>query len=191
MALLGAVCGEPPESHAACAILGEIQYRTGRLDEARAAFERAVRLKPDLLKGHRYLAVIALARAEAGAARMAAERGLAIAPDDLELGYLQRRAAGSAAEVRWRRAADSGPKAMLVVAALAFEVGDAGGAAEGLDRGIALWPGEPSLYDSRIRIALSRNDRETARRIAEAWRSHLPGDARAGEVLRRLAQDPR
>lgn len=186
VALLGAVCGEPPESHAACAILGEIQYRTGRLDEARAAFERAVRLKPDFLKGHRYLAVIALARAEVGAARAAADRGLAIAPDDLELGYLQRRAAGLPAEVVWRRASDSGPKAMLVVAALAFEVGDTEGAAEGLDRGLALWPGEPSLYDSRIRIALSRNDRETARRIAEAWQAHLPGDAGAAEAVRRL-----
>jgi tetratricopeptide (TPR) repeat protein len=138
-----------PSSHVPLALLGEIQYRTGRIDEARSSYEKAVEVKQDFVEGYRYLAVIHLQRGRRDAAAEAAARGLAMAPQDLELRYLQGREIGDL----WPEVEARGPAAAKALAGLAYEVGDAAGAAEVLDRGIARWPQEPELRSLRARLS--------------------------------------
>ncbi|HWM94486.1 MAG TPA: tetratricopeptide repeat protein [Thermoanaerobaculia bacterium] len=141
MAELSDLSRDHPKSHVPRALLGEIQYRTGRLDEARASYEEAVEIKQDFVEGYRYLAVIHLRRGRRDDAAEAAARGLAVAPQDLELRYLQGREIGEL----WPEIEAKGPAAVKALAGLAFEVGDAAGAEEALDRGIARWPGDREL----------------------------------------------
>lgn len=137
-----------PESHVPLALLGEIRYRTGRLEEARAAYEEAVEIKQDFVEGYRYLAVIHLQRGRRDAAAEAAARGLAVAPGDLELRYLQGQEIGEL----WPEIEAKGPAAAKALAGLAYEVGDVSGAVEALDRGIARWPGDSEMRRLRTRI---------------------------------------
>lgn len=137
-----------PDTHVPLALLGEIQYRTGRLDEARASYEEAVEIKQDFLEGYRYLAVIHLRRGRRDAAAETAARGLAVAPGDLELRYLQGRDVGEL----WPEIEARGPAAAKALAGLAYEVGDANGAVEALDRGIARWPEDRELASLRGRL---------------------------------------
>lgn len=139
---------EHPDTHVPLALLGEIQYRTGRLDEARASYEEAVEIKQDFVEGYRYLAVIHLQRGRRDAAAEAAARGLAVAPGDLELRYLQGRDIGEL----WPEIEVKGPAAAKALAGLAYEVGDASGAADALDRGIARWPEDRELAILRGRL---------------------------------------
>lgn len=140
---------EHPDSHVPLALLGEIQYRTGRLDEARASYEEAVEIKQDFVEGYRYLAVIHLQRGRRDAAAEAAAQGLAVAPGDLELRYLQGRKIGEL----WPEIEAGGPAAAKALAGLAWEVGDAPGAVEALDRGIARWPEDGELRSLRARLS--------------------------------------
>lgn len=118
--------------------LGEIQYRAGQLDEARASYEEAVEIQQDFVEGYRRLAVIDLKRGRQDAAAETAARGLEVAPGDLELRYLQGREIGEL----WPEIEAQGPAAAKALARLAREIGDVNGAAEVLDRGIARWPGD-------------------------------------------------
>ncbi|HVG10756.1 MAG TPA: tetratricopeptide repeat protein [Thermoanaerobaculia bacterium] len=138
-----------PGSHVPRALLGEIQYRTGRLDEARASYEEAVEIKQDFVEGYRYLAVIHLQRGRREAAAESAARGLAVAPGDLELRYLQ----GSKIGELWPEIEAQGPGAAKALAGLAYEVGDVSGTVEILDRGIARWPEDRELRSLRGRVA--------------------------------------
>ncbi|HWN41272.1 MAG TPA: tetratricopeptide repeat protein [Thermoanaerobaculia bacterium] len=138
-----------PDSHVPRALLGEIQYRTGRLDEARASYEEAVEIKQDFVEGYRYLAVIHLQKGRRDAAAESAARGLAVAPGDLELRYLQGREIGEL----WPEIEAQGPAAAKALAGLAYEVGDVSGAVEVLDRGIARWPEDRELRSLRGRMA--------------------------------------
>jgi hypothetical protein len=125
--------------------------------------------------------VIALARGRCRAPRSATRRD-GVAPTDAGLLYLagtariEGRTGDGPAEPVWTRAAEAGPEDLKRIAALAFEVGDVEGAADALERGIARWPGDSSLYDLRIRVAIAGDDREGARRVAASWREHVPND---------------
>lgn len=138
-----------PGSHVPLALLGEIQYRTGRLDGARASYEKAVAIKQDFVEGYRYLAVIHRQRGRPDAAAESAARGLAVAPGDLQLRYLAGRGIGEL----WPEIEAKGPAAAKALAGLAYEVGDASGAAEALDRGIARWPEDRELRSLRGRVS--------------------------------------
>jgi tetratricopeptide (TPR) repeat protein len=138
-----------PDSHVPLALLGEIQYRTGRLEEARASYEEAVEIKQDFVEGYRYLAVIHRQRGRRDAAAESAARGLAVAPGDLELRYLQGHPIGEL----WPEVEAKGPAAAKALAGLAYEVGDASGAIEILDRGIARWPEDGEMRSLRGRVS--------------------------------------
>lgn len=148
MAELADLSRDYPKSHVPRALLGEIQYRTGRPEEARASYEEAVEIKQDFVEGYRYLAVIHLQRGRRDAAAEAAARGLAVAPGDLELRYLQGREIGEL----WPEIEAKGPAAAKAIAGLAYEVGDAAGAVEALDRAIARWPEDRELRGLRSRL---------------------------------------
>ena len=139
---------EHPDTHVPLALLGEIQYRTGRLEEARASYEKAVEIKQDFVEGYRYLAVIHLQRGRRDAAAEAAARGLTVAPGDLELRYLQGREIGEI----WPEIEVKGPAAAKALAGLAYEVGDMPGAVEALDRGMARWPQDAEIRQLRERL---------------------------------------
>ncbi len=138
-----------PDSHVPRALLGEIQYRTGRLDEARASYEEAVEIKQDFVEGYRYLAVIHLQKGRRDAAAESAAKGLAVAPGDLELRYLQGREIGEL----WPEIEAQGPAAAKALAGLAYAVGDVSGTVEILDRGIARWPEDRELRGLRGRVS--------------------------------------
>jgi len=127
--------------------LGELQHRAGRLDEARASYEEAVEIKGDFVEGYRRLAVIDLQKGRRDAAAESAARGLAVAPGDLGLRYLQGREIGEL----WPEIEIQGPAAAKALAGLAHEIGDASGAAEALDRGLARWPEDRELRELRGR----------------------------------------
>ena len=157
-----------PGTHVPLALLGEIDYRTDRLDEARASFLRAVAIKQDDAKGYRYLAVIERRLGRLESARKLAAKGLELDAHDPELRYLS----GQAVE-------PADPQAALNLASLAFEVDDAKGAIAALDRGLVLWPGERAFYPLRIQLARRSGDVATAERILGAWRERFPHDAEA------------
>ncbi|HKQ61049.1 MAG TPA: hypothetical protein VJS92_07145, partial [Candidatus Polarisedimenticolaceae bacterium] len=175
---LAALAGDFPGSHVPPALLGEIDYRSERLEAARAAFDRAVQIKQDYVRGFRYLAVIDLRLGRRQSAVRWASRGLAIDADDPELLYL------SGARVE-----PHDPATAQALAALAFEVGDSAGAAAVLDRGLARWPEQRSFYPSRVKVALQGGDDATVRRVVAAWRQRFPHDAEALELSRRLGID--
>jgi tetratricopeptide (TPR) repeat protein len=108
-----------------------------------------VEIKQDFVEGYRYLAVIHRQRGRRDAAVEAAARGLAIAPGDLELRYLQGQGIGEL----WPEIAATGPAAAAALAGLAYETGDVPGAVEALDRGIARWPGDAELQSLRARVS--------------------------------------
>ena len=137
-----------PDTHVPLALLGEIQYRTGKLEEARASYEKAVEIKQDFVEGYRYLAVIHLQQARRDSAAEVAARGLAVAPGDLELRYLQGREIGEI----WPEIELKGPAAAKALAGLAYEVGDTAGAVEALDRGAARWPQDVEIQNLRARL---------------------------------------
>ncbi len=181
---LHAIAADFPGSHVPLVFLGEIAYRTGKLDEARTDLSRAVEIKPDFAKGYRYLAVIGLRLGDkAGAARYA-DRGLELAKDDVELRFLAARAHDRAPEISSLELAS--PQTAETLAAIAFEVGDDAGAAEILDRALRVWPDQRSFYGSRVKIALQRGDVADARRVAEAWASRFPMDGEARSLLDKL-----
>ncbi len=146
---LGAAVREFPGSHVPLALLGEIEYRTNRLTEARARYQSAVAIKQDFLEGYRYLAAIDLQRGSRARAAESARRGLEIEPGDLELRYLKMRAEGQPPNGLW---AEADAARLEGLAALAFEVGDVAGAAQALDSGIARWPERSSFRQLRAKL---------------------------------------
>ncbi|HJQ99783.1 MAG TPA: tetratricopeptide repeat protein [Candidatus Polarisedimenticolaceae bacterium] len=136
---------EDTGSHVSHAMLGEIHYRTGALADARREFERAVEIQPSFVRGHRFLAVIALRQGDPAGAVARARRGLAVSPDDLELAYL----AGSNV---LERALSAGPQAASNIVALAYEVADVPTARVVADRALSLWPDDPRLAVQRRRL---------------------------------------
>jgi tetratricopeptide (TPR) repeat protein len=181
---LAALAVDFPGSHVPLALLGEIDYRTERLEEARAAFARAVEVKQDYVKGFRYLAVIDLRLGRKEGAARSAGRGLEIDGADPELHYLLARAQES--QDLGSHLALGNPEIAQTLAALAFEVGDIAGAAAMLDRGIALWPEQRSFYPSRVNLALQSGDVVGARRFVVAWRDRFPRDVEARQLSRQL-----
>jgi tetratricopeptide (TPR) repeat protein len=181
---LSALARDFPGSHVPPALRGEIDYRTGRLDDAREAFTRAAAIKQDDPRAYRYLAVIGLRSDRPEDAARAAARGLEIDGADLELLYLAARAQRLPSPIEPHDA-----KGALTLAALAFEVGDAEGAEAILDRGLTRWPEERSLYPSRVNLALQGGDGIGARRLVAAWRERFPEDAEARQLSRRLGID--
>ena len=172
---LAALVDAYPGSHVPPFLLGEIEYRTERLEEARARFSHVVDIKQDDARSYRYLAVIdrRLGRRES-ANRFAAE-GLEIDAADPELLYLSGR------EQEPRDASTA-----LALASLAFEVDDVAGAAAMLDRGLARWPEQRAFYPSRVKLALRGGDSATARRILGDWLERFPHDAEARQLSREL-----
>ena len=151
--ILSGLCRDAPASHAPCALLGEILYRTGRLADARDAYGRAVEIKEDYLDGHRHLAVIGLLLGDRTDALARTEAGLRTAPSDLELRYLRGRARGGADPALRDEAARAAPGACAALAALAFEVGDRDEAALVLEEGLARWPGDARLRALRAKLS--------------------------------------
>ncbi len=174
--ILSGVAAEFPGAHVPLVLLGEIEYRTDRLEAARDAFSRAAAIKGDDPAPHRYLAVIERRLGHRARSESDAARGLAIAPDDPELRYL----AGDPVDPR-------DPRTTQALAALAFEVGDGAGAAAVLDRGLARWPGERSFYPARVKLALQAGDGATARRVLGDWRTRFPQDAEARQLAEHLS----
>jgi len=172
---LRAAVEEHPGAHAPAFLLGEIYYRTGRLASAADEMERVIGVQQDHLPAHRLRAVLALRQGDRPAALDAARAGLAVEPGDPELAYLERRARGEPAAAREgfeeldRQAAER-------TVSLAYEVGDAAGAAALLDRTIARWPDHRTFYPWRVKLALAAGDRAAAVRTLELWRRHHPDD---------------
>ena len=175
--------GAHPGAHAPAYLLGEIYYRTGRLEAAGTEMERVVAVKQDHLPAHRLRAVVALRRGEREAALEAARRGLQVEPADPELAYLELRARSEPA-AGWERFAELDPPAAERTVSLAYEVGDAAGAAALLDRGIARWPGHRAFYPWRVKLALAAGDRAAAARTVELWRRRFPDDPELARAAR-------
>lgn len=173
---LRAAWRDHPGSHVPPALLGEIYYRTDRLEEAHEALVAVVRIKPSHAPAFRHLAVIDLRRGDAASARRFAEAGMAAEPGDVQLQYLASRAAGASIEPSLVRATGLGFAATRALASLAFEVGDQAGAARIVDQAVVLWPQEPWLHRTRVRLALARKDEAAARQAVATWRERLPGD---------------
>jgi tetratricopeptide (TPR) repeat protein len=178
---LRAAAAAHPGAHAPAALLAELYYRTGRHRQAAEAAERVLAVRQDHLPAHRLRAVVALLAGEREAAAEAARRGLAVAPGDPELGYLERRARG-ADLAAWRGFEALAPRTAQGVVALAWEVGDRSGSAHLLDRALARWPGHRWFYPTRVKVALAAGDEEAARRALAAWRHRFPGDPEAARV---------
>jgi tetratricopeptide (TPR) repeat protein len=181
---LAALALDYPGSHVPSALLGEIAYRTERLDEARQAFTRAVEIKPDYAKGFRYLAVIDLRQGRRESAADAAARGLAVDAGDPELQYLSARAQfvrGIAHSIDPRT-----PEAALTLASLAFEVGDTDSAAGFLQSGLARWPGERRFFPAIVNLAVSLKNQPAALEYLALWRERFPEDAEARQMSRVL-----
>lgn len=181
---LTALADDFPGSHVPFALLGEIDYRTERLDDAMTAFARAVEIKQDYTKGFRYLAVIGLRLGRKDVAARFAERGLGIDQNDPELLYLSQ-TARERHDVAGRIDARD-PRTLQALASLAFEIGDTAGAAALLDRGIALWPEQRPFYPSRVKLALQLGDAAGARRVAAEWGARFPQDAEARQLSRQF-----
>jgi hypothetical protein len=90
--------------------------------------------------------VIALRRGDLAGAAVCARRGLAVAPDDLELAYL----AGTDVVERTLLA---GPQAASTIVALAYEVADLRTARLVADEAAARWPDDAHLAGQRRRLA--------------------------------------
>jgi tetratricopeptide (TPR) repeat protein len=183
---LSAAWRDFPESHVAPALLGEIYYRTGRLAEAREALLDVVRIKPSHAPAWRHLAVIDLRRGDAVSAQRAAQKGLAAEPGDVQLQYLASRASQAEIEPSLVRAAELGFPSTRALASLAFEVDDLEGAARIVERAVSLWPREPWLHRTRVRLAFARTDEAAARRAVAAWREALPDDREAAAAAARM-----
>lgn len=175
-----------PNSHVPNALLGEMRYRAGRLEEAHRLFTLATKIQQSYGDGLRYLAVIQLrlGRPE-HAARHAAE-GLDIEPEDPQLLYLALRARGGSIGALVDRMSSLGPRIGHALAALAFEVDDLDGAHTLLEAGLARWPADRIFHQGRVKLALARRDAEAARHAAETWLRVLPGDGEALDATRRL-----
>lgn len=181
---LAALASEFPGSHVPSALLGEIDYRTERLDEARKAFARALEVKPDYAKGLRYLAVIDLRQGRRERAADDAARGLAVDAGDPELQYLAARAQfvrGIAHSIDPRT-----PETALTLASLAFEVGDTDSAAGFLQSGLARWPGERRFFPAIVNLAVSLKNPAAAREYLALWQERFPDDAEARQMSRVL-----
>lgn len=182
---LAELAEEHPGTHAPSAFLAEIHYRRGRLEAARERYAEAVRIKSDYLEGYRHLAVIGLRLEDLAGAARHAEAGLEIAPGDLQLRYLARRAAGGdAGELAGEPT--SGPEA-AALAALAFEVGDLAGARELLDAAVERWPDEKTVHRRRVQAALAAKDLVAAARAARSWLDRHPDDPEARRAVLRLS----
>ncbi|HEX2252740.1 MAG TPA: tetratricopeptide repeat protein [Thermoanaerobaculia bacterium] len=131
-----------PGSPVPAALLGEIEYRTGRLGEAERRYAEALAVQPSMADARRHLAVIHLRRGDAAGARSLAMEGLTLHPDDLELAYLAARSGREPTAAVVERALAVGPGAVRALAGLAFEVDDRATAAELVARGRARWPGD-------------------------------------------------
>jgi tetratricopeptide (TPR) repeat protein len=188
---LRAAWRDHPGSHVPPGLLGEIYYRTDRLAQAREALLDVVRIKPSHAPAFRHLAVIDLRRGDAASARRFAEAGLAAEPGDVQLQYLVSRAAGASIEPSLVRATGIGFNATRALASLAFEVGDQAGAARIVEQAVVLWPQEPWLHRTRVRLALARKDEAAARQAVLAWRQQLPGDREAAVAAASLGGDGR
>lgn len=149
---LQSLCADFPASQAPFSFLGEIEYKTGRLVEARPRYATAIRIKQDFLDGYRHLAVIELRLGDPKNAADVARLGLRIRPEDLELSYLLLRAKGDEESEVFRRTEEAGPRAVEAVAALAFEVGDRDGANALLARGLSRWPAHVPFHRLRARF---------------------------------------
>jgi len=154
---LAALGRDFPASAVPLQALGEIHYKTGRPEAARPLFERAVAIEQSLAEGYRFLAVIDLRAGRRESAAATAERGLAVAAGDPELTYLAARAGGGDLGRVLAAASERDPETARGLAALAFEVGDAEGAAAILDRAIARWPGDQDLAAGRRRLESARS----------------------------------
>ena len=176
---LSAAWRDSPGSHVAPALLGEIYYRTGRLAQAREVMLDVVRIKPSHAPAWRHLAVIDLRRGDAVSAQRFAQKGLAADPGDVQLQYLASRASHAEIEPSLVRAAELGFPSTRALASLAFEVDDLEGAARIVERAVSLWPREPWLHRTRVRLALVRKDEAAARRAVAGWREALPDDREA------------
>ncbi len=173
-----------PDSHVPHALLGEIRYRSGALDEARRLFATATQIQQNYADGFRYLAVIDIRRGDReGAARWVA-KGLEIEPQDPQLAYLGMRVRGTPPAALADRMPALGAQKAFAMAALAFEVDDLHGAGILIEAGLASWPAERAFHAGRVKLALASGDRETARRAVREWLGILPQDpeARAAAV---------
>lgn len=172
---LAAAAEAHPGAHAPRFLLGEIHYRSGRLGAAGEEMEGVLAIRQDHLPAHRLAAVAAMRRGDREAAAAAAERGLAVVPGDPQLLYLARRARRQPV-AGWAAFDGLQPAEAQGVVALAYEVGDAAGAAALLDRALDRWPGHRWFYPSRVRLALAAGDRAAAARVVERWRRRFPDD---------------
>jgi tetratricopeptide (TPR) repeat protein len=168
---LEALADEHPGSAVPPYLLAEIFYKTGRVAAARPRFAEAVEIDQSLTAAYRYLAVIGLRLGDRRAAAAAAGRGLEVAPGDLELAYLAGRARGEGPETLFPEIVRRGPDAAAGLAGLAFDVGDAEGAAAIADHALARWPDDRQLYRLRLRLAQAAGDRAAAERVVEAARA--------------------
>lgn len=179
-----------PSSYTPHALLAEIYYRTGRIDEAVPLFERAVSLKADHVDGHRTLAVIAMQRGANSDAARHIENGLRVRPSDLELLHLRNVLQSRTDEPVLARAEAIGPSALEGLAALSFEVNDVDGSIRILSRGARRWPAHRPFHQLRARITWSRGDAAATRAVAREWLAAIPADPEAAKLAAALDHSP-
>jgi len=176
-----------PGVHVPNALLGEMRYRAGRLEEAHQLFSLATTIQPNYVDGFRYLAVIDLRQGRPKDAALRAVSGLEIEPDDPQLTYLRLRAQGAPIAPLVDRLASLGAQRSLSLASLAFEVNDPGGASALMEAGLARWPQDREFHKGSLKLALGRGDTRAAQHAAARWLAALPDDAEAIEAVRRLS----
>lgn len=175
-----------PGEHAPRLLLAEIDYRTGRLEAAASHYRQALRIKPDIADAHRHLAVIALRQDRPERSAELAARGLQVLPGDPELLYLRARAEGRPVTVLGEDLDSWGAGAHRALVGLAFEVGDAEGARQLVERALDRWPDERWFHSAATRLALARGDRIGALAALDAWRQRFPDDPEARHLEQRL-----
>jgi tetratricopeptide (TPR) repeat protein len=171
--------------------LGNLRVRRGQVDEARAAFERAIELDPQATAAWANLADLLRAEQRDDEGEQVLRRGLAANPRAGDLRHalgllLVRRGESAAALAELRSAAELDPTSARHAYVYAVALDSAGRRAEALAalRATARrHPGEPEILAALASLHREAGDRAEALRWAKALAEAAPEDPSAQQLL--------